>query len=560
MTFTMDRGEYASLYGPTEGDRIRLGDTNLVARIEKTYIPPGDEAIIGAGRNVRDGMATHVSPIGDSPLDAVVESVVVIDPTVGIVKADIGIKDGRIVGIGRAGNPDMQDDVDMVIDTNTTVLPTSGLIATPGFIDPHVHLLTGALVDMYLQHGYTTLIGDAMWDIGTNPSWTVERMFDAFAGIPVNTAIISRASSGRAPLERMLHSGVTGFKIHEDGGANPAVIDNTLSVADDFDVQIMLHTDTINEATMLEDTLSAIAGRTIHAYHVEGAGGGHAPDLIEVVREPHILCSSTNPTNPYTTSALREHTGMIMAVHLLNPDLPDDVAIAQSRVRGQTMAAEDVLHDMGAIAMISSDSVGMGRNSESARRALQVAHAMKAHFGRPEGAEDDNDRILRYVAKFTINPAIAQGLAHEVGSLQPGKLADIVLWKPAFFGVKPEMVFKDGFQTYANTGTGNGSTPFVEPVMLRPMWGNMGDAPRKLGHMFVARATYEDGGKWAPAHRSRMLCVKNTRAISTFDMVRNDVCPDVRVNRESLDVSINGQIVNTPPASTVALSRKYLLL
>ncbi|MGH3994126.1 MAG: urease subunit alpha, partial [Pseudonocardiaceae bacterium] len=348
MSFSLPRRLYADLYGPGEGDRIRLGDTSLLARVERSAIPVGEEGLIGAGRNIRDGMVATASTARESALDVCVKSAVVLDPVLGVLKADIGIKDGRIAAVGHAGNPDVQDQVDMTLDTNTGVLPAAGLIATPGAIDTHVHLLTGALMDVYLALGYTTLIGGSaglMFDVGTNPRWVLERMFESLAGLPINVAFVGRAASTAAPLEEMLSWGVSGFKIHEDLGAYPSVIDNTLTVADDHDVQVLIHTDTMNESVSLEDTIAAIAGRTIHAYHVEGAGGGHSPDLLEIVSEPNVLTSSTNPTNPFTAGAVKEHLDMIMSVHQLKPQIPEDLAFAQARVRPETMAAEDALHD-----------------------------------------------------------------------------------------------------------------------------------------------------------------------------------------------------------------------
>lgn len=564
MSFTLDRSLYGLLYGPGAGDLVRLGDTCLLARVEKSHVPVGEEGLIGAGRNIRDGMLARASERRESALDVCVKSVLVLDPVLGVVKGDIGIKDGRIVGVGHAGNPDVQDGVDMVLDTNTGIVPAAGLIATPGAIDTHVHLLSASIVDHYLAFGYTTLIGGSaglMFDVGTNPRFVLERMLESFAGIPINMAFLARAASTAPPLEEMLHWGVSGFKVHEDLGAYPAVIDQTLRVADAYDVQVMIHTDTINESVSLEDTIAAIAGRTIHAYHVEGAGGGHAPDLLEIVSEPNVLTSSTNPTNPYTAGAVKEHLHMIMSVHLMNPLVPEDVAFAQSRVRPETMAAEDVLHDLGAISMIGADSVGMGRVAESVRRTWQLAHAMKQRRGEDGGtAGDDNERILRYLAKYTIEPAIAHGISDYVGSLEPGKLADIVLWRPGWFGAKPEIVLKDGFMTRANTGQGNGSTVAVEPMMLREMYGSYGDAPRRLGHVFVSGAALENAGLARGPYGRRLLPVRNTRTIGRRHMVRNAACPEVRVDRESFKVYVDGAEAYVPPATDVPLGRRYFLL
>jgi urease subunit alpha len=559
VSFSLDRSLYAGLYGPGEGDLIRLGDTSLWARVERSAVPVGEEGLIGAGRNIRDGMLARASTSRESALDVCIKSAVILDPVLGVLKGDIGIKDGRIVGLGHAGNPDVQDQVDMPLDTNTGILPAAGLIATPGAIDCHVHLITAALADVYLGLGYTTLIGGSaglMFDVGTNPRWVLDRMMDSLSGLPINMAFVGRAASTASPLEEMLSWGVSGFKIHEDLGAYPSVIDKTLTVSDEYDVQTLIHTDTMNESVSLGETIAAIDGRTIHAYHVEGAGGGHAPDLLEIVSEPNVLTSSTNPTNPFTLGATKEHLDMIMAVHLLNPNVPEDIAFAQARVRPETMAAEDLLHDMGAISMMGSDSLGMGHAGESVRRTWQLAHVMRERD--PTDREDDNERILRYLAKHTINPAIAHGLADHVGSLEPGKLADIVLWRPGWFGVKPEMVIKDGLISYASCGHGNGSTAQVEPTRLRPMFGSIGQAPTRLGHFFVAGSAL-DNSKVPPQHSARMLGVSQTRRLSSSDMVRNDALPEVKVDSDSFQVRIDDQPVEVTPATEVPLSRRYLL-
>jgi urease subunit alpha len=562
MTFELDRSLYASLYGPAAGDRVRLGDTNLVARVERSLIPEGEEALIGAGRNIRDGQVSRPSEQRESTLDFVLTNALVIDPVLGILKADIGVKDGKIAGVGHAGNPDFQDQVDMVVDTTTGTLIGSGLIATPGAIDCHVHLLAPAMMEDYLALGYTTLIGGGsglVFDVGTNPRWALENMFASFAGFPINMAFISRASSTAAPLEGLLEWGASGFKIHEDLGAFPAVIDQTLQVADAYDVQVMIHTDSINESVSLEETIAAIAGRTIHAYHVEGAGGGHAPDLLEIVSERNVLPSSTNPTNPFGPGAVKEHLDMILSIHLQNPLLPEDVAFAQSRIRPQTMAAEDVLHDLGAISMLGADSTGMGRVAESVRRTFQLAHVMKERNGE-QGGGDDNERILRYLAKVTINPAIAHGIDSYVGSLEPGKLADMVLWRPGWFGVKPEVVIKDGFIVSSNHGQGNGSTVFVEPMMLRPQFGAFGDAPARLAHLFVSQAAADNPELARGPHGSRLLPVRGTRTLDKSSMVRNDALPTVKVDKESFRVTVDGEEAVAEPAESVPLSRRYLLI
>lgn len=563
MTFSISRELYAGLYGPGEGDLVRLGDTNLFARVERNLVPLGEEGMIGAGRNIRDGMLARPSQTRESALDVCVKSALVIDPVLGVVKADVGIKDGKVAGVGHAGNPDVQDGVDMELDTNTGVVPANGLIATPGAIDCHVHILSETIFAHYLAGGYTTIVGGGsglVFDVGTNPRFALELMLESVSGYPINVAFLARASSARAPLEHSLEWGASGFKIHEDLGAFPAVIDQALTVADAHDVQVMIHTDTINESVSLEETIAAIAGRSIHAYHVEGAGGGHAPDLLEIVQEPNVLPSSTNPTNPFTTSAVKEHLDMIMSVHLQSPLVPEDVAFAQSRIRPETMAAEDVLHDRGAISMIGADSQGMGRTGESVRRAWQLAHVMKERLGEDTGPEGDNDRILRYLAKVTINPAIAHGIGRYVGSLEPGKYADLVLWRPGWFGVKPELVLKDGFLAYADTGQGNASTIYVEPTMLRPSFGSAGETPKRLGHVFAAQAALDNRKLAGGPQGGRLLPVSETRTLGKRDMVRNDACPAVRVDRESFKVSVDGAEATVPAATSVPLSRRYLLI
>jgi urease subunit alpha len=560
MSYDISRGLYAGLYGPAEGDLVRLADTNLRVRVERNLVPLGEEGLIGAGRNIRDGMVAKASADRESALDVCIKSVLVVDPVLGVVKGDIGIKDGRIVGVGHAGNPDVQDGVDMVLDTNTSIVPAAGLVATPGALDCHVHLLSTSILDDFVALGYTTLIGGGsglVFDVGTNPRFALERMFEALAGYPLNVALIARASSSEAPLEHTLEWGASGFKIHEDLGAYPAVIDTTLRVSDAYDVQTIIHTDTINESVSLEETIDAIGGRTIHAYHVEGAGGGHAPDLLEIVREPNVLPSSTNPTNPYTSTAVAEALDMIMSVHLMNPQVPEDLAFAASRVRPDTMAAEDLLHDLGAISMMGADTVGMGRAGETVRRTWQVAHAMKRRFH--DDPPDDNQRVLRYLAKYTINPAIAHGIGAHVGSLEPGKLADIVLWRPAFFGVKPEVVLKDGLISAANTGQGNGATVTVEPMRLRPMFASVGGAARMSGHVFTG-AVAADNRALADVLGSRLIPVSGVRNIGKRDMVRNDAMPDVRVDKQSARVSVDGSPVDLEPVTEVPMSRRYLLV
>ena len=564
MPYEMARDRSARLYGPTEGDRIQLADTNLFARVERNLIPYGNEVLIGAGRNLRDGMAiAGPKPGRTSALDLALINVVVMDPVLGIIKADIGIKDGRIVGIGNAGNPDLMAGVDLLIDTNTTIIPTNGLIATPGALDVHVHLLTPQLIPEALSAGVTTLIGGAsgpVFEMGVGAPYFYDRMVDAFAGSPVNIGFLTRASSDFAAMLANVEAGAVGLKIHEDLGSYASVIDAALRVADHHDVQAVIHTDSINEFGHLEDTIAAIAGRTIHAYHIEGAGGGHVPDLLALASLPNVLPSSTNPTNPYTVNTLEEHLDMIMTCHALFRSVPEDVAFADSRVRAETVAAEDVLHDLGAISIMASDSQGMGRIGETVLRTWQLAHKMKEQRGALGGAtDDDNERILRYLAKYTINPALTHGIADYVGSLEPGKIADVVLWDSRFFGAKPNLVIKSGMVAWAPLGAGNATTMFVEPRVYRPMFGGVGTAPERLGVLFVSPAAAEGGLEGRIGTRRQILPVRNTRSVSKRDLVRNGACPDIQVDPDSYTVRVEGEVATCDPATTLPLAQLYFL-
>jgi urease subunit alpha len=561
MTAVVPRATYNTLYGPAKGDFVALGDTGLTIQVERSEILPGEEVLIGAGRNLRDGLAICPRASRDSALDMVIVSALVLDPVLGIVKADIGIKEDRIVGIGQAGNPDTQFGVDMVVDSQTQVLPGAGLIATPGAIDTHVHLNNVAQAETFCRHGYTTLIGASLgpvFDVGIGTSYNYENFLDAIAAFPLNVAMLGRACSTPSEMEAHLDVGASGFKIHEDLGAFPAVIDGSLSVSDSHDVQTIIHTDTINESVTLAETLEAIDGRTIHAYHVEGTGGGHAPDILEICGKPNVLPSSTNPTNPFNQAALREHLDMIMACHLQHRSLYEDLAFAQSRIRPGTMAAEDVLHEVGAISMMGSDSNGMGRCAESIRRTWQLAAKMKGLREAPEA--HDNERVLRYLEKYTLCPALAHGIADHVGSLATGRLADIVLWNPKFFGVKPEIVIKSGVVSYAMTGPANGSFLGTEPVKMRPQWGGTGAAPRRLAKVFTSQLGMDGAKRRQSAHLPRLLPVSGTRGIGKADLSRNAATPDVRVDPDSFAVSIDGAEAYSPPSEQVPLSRRYLLV
>ncbi len=555
------RDVHRLLYGPGEGDVIPLADTGLRLRVERSVTEPGEESLVGAGRNLRDGLGVRVGAARDSALDMVITGAVIVDPVLGVIKADIGIKEDRIVGIGSAGNPDISSGIDLVVDAQTQIVGGWNLIATPGSIDTHVHLANAAQADTFCRNGYTTVIGASpgpSFDVGVGGSWIYDSLVDGIGAWPLNIAMIGRAASARDDLEAHLEVGVSGFKIHEDFGAFPAVIDAALRVSDDHDVQTIIHTDTINESVTLAETMDAIAGRTIHAYHVEGTGGGHAPDILEICGEPNVLPSSTNPTNPYTEAALAEHLDMIMGAHLQHRSIHTDLAFAQSRIRPTTMAAEDVLHDVGAISMMGSDSNGMGRAAESARRTWQLAAKMRDFAG--EQPADDNERILRYLEKYTWCPAVAHGISDSVGTLAPGRLADIVLWDPRFFGVKPTTVVKSGVISYAATGTGNGSVVSTEPIRIRPQWGASGATSSRLARVFTSATGLAAAERRGASYLSRLLPVRGTRQLTKADMSRNAATPDVRVDPDSFVVTVDGVEAVVPPSTSVPLSRRYLLI
>lgn len=565
MPFEMNRDDFNAIYGPTVGDRIRLADTNLFIRIDRDDSLAGSELITGFGRPVRDGMLIGRQP-GPSKLDLLVTNVVVLDPVLGVIKTNIGIKDGRIVGVGRAGNPDVTNDIELVLSASTGIVNGDHLIATPGGVDSHVHLSSTSLIGAALTSGLTTLVGQGsggVWDLGVNPAANLLHIFEAFEDIPLNLALLGRGSSSREHLEAHIEAGNAGLKIHEDVGAFPAVIDTCLSVADETGVQVAIHTDGLNEVGSLRETVSAIAGRSIHAFHVEGSGGGHAPNLLEIVREANVIGSSTNPTIPYSKNSLAEQLEMIIAVHRLSSSIETDLAAARDRIRASTMAAEDVLHDLGAISIMSSDSQGMGRIGEVISRTWQLAHRMKelrgGGFDVETGEGDDNPRVLQYLAKYTLNPAVAHGLAHQVGSLEPGKLADIVLWQPAFFGAKPQAVIKGGFVAWAAVGDGVGSTRTSQPLVYRPMFGGLGRTPASLSLNFISQQAF-DAGFERGNHLSReAVPVENTRQTFKRAMRYNGSCPNVRVDHRSLEVEIDGQVVDSPPAESLPLTHRYFV-
>jgi len=565
----IDRRTYASHYGPTTGDRIRLGDTDLFILVEHDATVYGDEAKFGGGKVIRDGMgqsATATRAAG-SP-DLVITNVVIVD-SAGIRKADVGVRDGRISGIGKAGNPGVMDGVspELVLAASTEVLAGEGHLLTAGAIDTHVHFISPNQIPDAFYSGITTLIGGGTGPAtGTNATtctpgaWHIRRMYEAAEAFPLNVGFLGKGNAS-APdaLREQILAGAVGWKVHEDWGATPAAIDQCLSVADEFDVQVAIHTDSLNEAGFVEDTIRAIAGRTIHTYHTEGAGGGHAPDIIRLCGEPNVLPSSTNPTMPFTRNTLDEVLDMMMVTHHLSPSVPEDVAFADSRTRRETIAAEDVLHDLGALSMMSSDSQAMGRIGEVICRTWQTADKMKRQRGPLPGerAGSDNLRVRRYVAKYTINPAIAHGIAREIGSIEVGKLADLVLWKPAFFGVKPELVIKGGLIAGAMMGDGNASIPTPQPVIARPMFGAFGGARHACSVHFVSQAGIQSGA--LAGLRRRLVAVGGCRTIGKRDLVLNDALPAITVNPETYEVRADGQLLTSEPATVLPLAQRYFL-
>jgi urease subunit alpha len=564
---TITRAAYANLYGPTTGDRVRLADTELLIEIEKDYTTYGDEVTFGGGKVIRDGMGQS------QRLAADVADLVIINATIldhwGIVKADIGIKNGRISGIGKAGNPDIQPNVDIIVGPGTDVIAGEGQILTAGCIDTHIHFICPQQADEALASGTTTLIGG-----GTGPSvgtlattvtpgpWNIYRMLEAAEDLPLNIGLLGKGNASLPePLHEQIRAGVVGLKLHEDWGTTPAAIDNCLSVADEEDIQVAIHTDTLNESGFVKDSFAAMKGRTIHSFHTEGAGGGHAPDIITACGEQNILPSSTNPTRPYTVNTIDEHLDMLMVCHHLSPDIPEDVAFAESRIRKETIAAEDILHDLGAFSMMSSDSQAMGRIGETTLRCWQTAHKMKVQRGPlpQDSARNDNFRAKRYIAKYTINPAIAHGIGHEVGSIEVGKRADLVLWKPAFFGTKPSLVLIGGMIATAPMGDPNASISTPQPVHYRPMYGVLGRARASTGVTFVSKASLQDGiGERLKLQKS-LVAVRNTRTIKKRDMIHNDLAPKIEVDPQNYQVRVDGQIITCEPAEILPMAQRYFL-
>ena len=567
MMSTIDRRAYADMFGPTVGDRVRLGDTELWIEVEEDRTIYGEEVKFGGGKVIRDGMGQSQRSSKEA-VDVVITNALILDHW-GIVKADIGIKDGRIMGIGKAGNPDIQPEVDIIIGPSTEAIAGEGQIATAGAIDAHIHFICPQQVEDALMSGITTMIGGGTGPAaGTNATtctpgpWNIHRMYQAVEDLPINFGFLGKGNASLPlALEEQVFAGVMGLKLHEDWGTTPAAIDNCLSVADKFDIQVAIHTDTLNESGFVENTLAAFKGRTIHTYHTEGAGGGHAPDIIKACGEANVLPSSTNPTRPYTANTVDEHLDMLMVCHHLDPKIPEDVAFAESRIRRETIASEDILHDLGAFSMIASDSQAMGRIGEVITRTWQTAHKMKVQRGAlsPDPSRHDNFRAKRYIAKYTINPAISHGISHEVGSLEAGKLADIVLWKPAFFGAKPSMMIKGGMIVAAPMGDPNASIPTPQPVHYRPMFGALGQARSEICMSFVSQAAYEaDIGKRLKL-KKKIIPVNNTRNIGKKDLIHNDYQPQIEVDSQTYEVRADGELLTCEPAEKLPLAQRYFL-
>jgi urease subunit alpha len=565
---SISRRAYADMFGPTTGDRVRLADTDLFLQVERDFTIYGEEVKFGGGKVIRDGMGQSQRSQAQGAVDTVITNAVVFDHW-GIVKADVALLNGRIARIGKAGNPDIQPGVDIIIGPGTEIIAGEGKILTAGGIDAHIHFICPQQVEDALASGVTTLIGGGSGPATGTAATTctpgpfhLARMLQAAEALPVNIAFAGKGNASHpAALEEMLRAGASCLKLHEDWGTTPAAIDCCLAVADRFDVQVMIHTDTLNESGFVEDTIAAFAGRTIHAFHTEGAGGGHAPDIIRVAGLPNVLPSSTNPTRPYTANTLEEHLDMLMVCHHLDASIPEDVAFAESRIRKETIAAEDILHDMGALSIIASDSQAMGRVGEVIIRTWQTAHKMKQQRGAlPGDGAADNARVKRYIAKYTINPAIAQGLAKEIGSIEPGKLADLVLWSPAFFGVKPDLVIKGGTIIAAAMGDPNASIPTPQPVHYRPMFGAYGTALTHSCITFVSTAALEDDIGRQLGLQKKLVAVSNTRGgIGKHSMIHNDALPNIEVDPETYEVRADGVLLTCEPAAVLPMAQRYFL-
>ncbi|BCH63579.1 urease subunit alpha [Agrobacterium vitis] len=569
MPFKMSRAAYASMFGPTTGDKVRLADTELFIEVEKDFTHYGDEVKFGGGKVIRDGMGQSQATRVDGAVDTVITNALIVDHW-GIVKADIGLKDGRIVAIGKAGNPDTQPGVNIIVGPGTEAIAGEGKIVTAGGMDSHIHFICPQQIEEALMSGLTCMLGG-----GTGPAhgtlattctpgpWHIARMIEAADAFPMNLAFAGKGNASLpGALEEMVLGGACALKLHEDWGTTPGAVDCCLSVADDYDVQVMIHTDTLNESGFVEDSIGAIKGRTIHAFHTEGAGGGHAPDIIKICGQPNVIPSSTNPTRPYTINTLAEHLDMLMVCHHLSPSIPEDIAFAESRIRKETIAAEDILHDIGAFSIISSDSQAMGRVGEVAIRTWQTADKMKRQRGRlpSETGENDNMRVRRYIAKYTINPAIAHGLSHEIGSIEVGKRADLVIWNPAFFGVKPDMVLLGGSIAAAPMGDPNASIPTPQPVHYRHMFGAYGKARTNSSVTFVSQASLDVGLAARLGVSKQLLAVKNTRGgISKASMIHNSLTPHIEVDPETYEVRADGELLTCEPATVLPMAQRYFL-
>ena len=569
MPAKISRSTYAQMFGPTTGDKVRLADTDLIIEVERDFTIYGEEVKFGGGKVIRDGMGQSQMSRAEGAVDTVITNALIVDHS-GIYKADIGLKDGRICAIGKAGNPDTQPGVTIVVGPGTEAIAAEGKILTAGGFDCHIHFICPQQIDEALMSGITTMLGG-----GTGPAhgtlattctpgpWHLQRMIESFDAFPMNIGLSGKgnASLPRA-LEEMILGGACALKLHEDWGTTPAAIDCCLTVADAFDVQVMIHTDTLNESGFVEDTISAIKGRTIHAFHTEGAGGGHAPDIIKICGNPNVIPSSTNPTRPYTVNTIAEHLDMLMVCHHLSPAISEDIAFAESRIRKETIAAEDILHDIGAFSIISSDSQAMGRVGEVAIRTWQTAHKMKVQRGRlkEETGDNDNFRVKRYIAKYTINPAIAQGMSQHIGSIEVGKRADLVLWNPAFFGIKPDMVLVGGSIAAAPMGDPNASIPTPQPVHYRPMFASFGKGPSRSSVTFVSKAALENGLPARIGADKGMLAVENTRGgIGKKSMIHNDALPHIEVNPETYEVRADGVLLTCEPATVLPMAQRYFL-
>ncbi|MBN9016099.1 MAG: urease subunit alpha [Rhizobiales bacterium] len=569
MSFKISRHAYAHMFGPTVGDKVRLADTDLIIEVEKDFTTYGEEVKFGGGKVIRDGMGQSQVTRAGGAVDTVITNALILDHW-GIVKADIGLKDGRIVAIGKSGNPDTQNGVTIIVGPGTEVIAGEGKIITAGGIDSHIHFIAPQQIEEALMSGVTTFVGG-----GTGPAhgtlattctpgpWHIARMIQSLDAFPINVAVAGKGNASRPEaLVEMIEAGASCLKLHEDWGTTPAAIDCCLSVADDYDVQVMIHTDTLNESGFVEDTIAAMKGRTIHAFHTEGAGGGHAPDIIRVVGLPNVIPSSTNPTRPYTRNTLEEHLDMLMVCHHLDNSIPEDIAFAESRIRKETIAAEDILHDLGAFSIISSDSQAMGRVGEVPLRTWQTAHKMRVQRGRltQESGDNDNFRAKRYVAKYTINPAIAHGLSKEIGSIEIGKRADIVIWSPAFFGVKPDMVLVGGTIAAAPMGDLNASIPTPQPVHYRPMWGAFGKALTNSSVTFVSQAAIDNGLRERIGVDKTLVAVENTRGgIGKHSMIHNSATPNITVDPETYEVRADGELLTCEPASELPMAQRYFL-